>query len=133
MYLLDTNACIRALNGTSRALVGRLRGTPPHEIRLSSVVKGELLYGARRSTCEADNMRLLSEFFAPFTSVAFDDDCAQHHGQIRAELARVGRPIGPNDLLIVATARAHDLTLVTHDTAELSRVVGLRLEDWEIG
>ena len=42
-----------------------------------------------------------------------------------------GTPIGPNDLMIAAIALAYDLTLVTHNTAEFSRVPGLRLEDWE--
>lgn len=50
---------------------------------------------------------------------------------IRAELSRLGQPIGPNDLLIASTAVAHDLVLVSHNTDEFSRVVGLRLEDWE--
>ena len=52
-------------------------------------------------------------------------------GAIRAQLAKRGTPIGANDLLIAATALAHDLTLVTHNLEEFSRVVGLLLEDWE--
>ena len=48
-----------------------------------------------------------------------------------ADLARVGTLIGPNDLLIAASARAHDLSLVTANVGEFSRVVGLRVEDWE--
>ncbi len=60
-----------------------------------------------------------------------DDQCAEHYGVIRAELERAGTPIGPNDLMIAATAKAHDITLVSHNTREFSRVVGLRLEDWE--
>ena len=43
MYLLDTNVCIRLLNGASQRLAERLRGTPPAEVRLSSIVKAELL------------------------------------------------------------------------------------------
>ena len=50
---------------------------------------------------------------------------------IRADLARLGQPIGPNDLLIASIARAHDLVLVTHNLDEFSRIVGLQLEDWE--
>lgn len=131
MYLLDTNACIRVLNGTSPQLVARLRNLDPAEIRLCAVVKAELAFGARNSTHVAENLSLLERFFAPFVSLPFDDRCADQYGLIRADLARAGRLIGPNDLLIAATARAHDLTLVSHNTRELSRVVGLRLEDWE--
>lgn len=51
-------------------------------------------------------------------------------GPKRLDLERSSRPIGPNDLLIAATARAHDLVLVTHNTREFSRIAGLRIEDW---
>ena len=131
MYLLDTNACIRVLNGTSTVLTDRLRRTAPTQVRLSSIVKAELLFGARHGSRVAENLRLLEEFFAPFACVPFDDDDALHYGLIRADLARLGKPIGPNDLLIAATALANDLTLVTHDAGEFSRVAGLRIEDWE--
>ncbi len=131
MYLLDTNACIRVLNGSSPALVARLRAHAPSEIRLSSVTRGELLHGARRSARVAENIKLLSTFFAPFLSLPFDDSCAEHYGALRASLAAAGKPIGPNDLLIAATALAADLTLVTHNLREFSRVAGLKIEDWE--
>jgi tRNA(fMet)-specific endonuclease VapC len=131
MYLLDTNACIRVLNGTSAALVARIRSHAPSELRISSVTRAELLFGARRSARVAENLGLLSAFFAPIMSLAFDDACAEHYGALRASLAAAGRPIGPNDLLIAATALAHDLTLVTHNLREFSRVAGLKIEDWE--
>jgi tRNA(fMet)-specific endonuclease VapC len=131
MYLLDTNACIRLLNGTSERLAERLRATPRSQVRLSSVVKAELLFGARRSSRVADNLRLLERFFATLASLPFDDRCAEEYGLARAELDRTGTPIGPNDLLIAATARANDCTLVTHNEREFSRVSGLQYEDWE--
>jgi len=131
VFLLDTNACIRILNGSSPGVAGRLQATSPSDLRLCSVVKAELVYGARRSTRVAENLRLLSRFFEPLVSLPFDDRCADHAAFIRLDLERSGRPIGPNDLLIAATARAHDLVLVTHNLREFSRVPGLRIEDWE--
>jgi tRNA(fMet)-specific endonuclease VapC len=131
-YLLDTNVCIRVLTGRSPALVERLRAHDPREIKLCSVVKGELLAGARKSGRPAENLRLLADFFAPFESYAFDDSCAEHYGVIRSDLERQGTPIGPNDLLIAATALAFDSTFVTHNGAEFVRVAKLRLEDWEV-
>ena len=131
MYLLDTNACIRVLNGSSERLVTRLRSHAPSEVRLSSVTRAELLFGARRSARVAENLRLLASFFAPFVSLPFDDACAERYGVVRASLAAAGKPIGPNDLLIAATALAHDLTLVTHNVREFSRVPELGIEDWE--
>ena len=131
MYLLDTKACIRILNGTSPSLNDHLRAVPRPLVRLSSVVKAELLYGARKSTRVAENLRLLERFFDTIASLPFDDRCAEEYGLLREELDRAGTPIGPNDLLIAATARVHRAILVTHNVRELSRVAELRLEDWE--
>ncbi len=131
MYLLDTNACIRILNGTSPSLNDHLRAVSRPLVRLSSVVKAELLYGARKSTRVAENLRLLERFFDTIASLPFDDRCAEEYGLLREELDRAGTPIGPNDLLIAATARVHRAILVTHNVRELSRVAELRLEDWE--
>ena len=131
MYLLDTNACIRVLNDSSKGVVARLRSHSPSEIRLSSVVKAELYHGARRSTRVSENLAVLRRFFQPFATLPFDDSCAERYGVIRALLEREGQPIGPNDLMIAATALAHDLTLVTHNTGEFSRITGLAIEDWE--
>ncbi|HXA17218.1 MAG TPA: type II toxin-antitoxin system VapC family toxin [Thermoanaerobaculia bacterium] len=131
MYLLDTNACIRILNGTSPSLAERLRFIPRSQLRLSSVVKAELLYGARKSSRVAENMRLLERFFDSIASLPFDDGCAEEYGLLREELERAGTPIGANDMLIAATARAHHAILVTHNVREFSRVADLRLEDWQ--
>ncbi|MDC9729143.1 MAG: type II toxin-antitoxin system VapC family toxin [Methyloprofundus sp.] len=132
MYLLDTNACIRLMNQSSSNIIKHIQKHPPAEIALCSIVKAELLYGARHSQRVEANLQLLQRFFKPLTSLNFDDRCADEAGQIRADLAAQGKPIGPNDVLIAATARAYDAVLITHNTGEFSRVTGLRLEDWEI-
>jgi len=132
MYLLDTNACIRLMNQSSSNIIKHLQQHPPAEIAVCSIVKAELLYGARHSKRVEANLQLLQRFFKPLTSFNFDDRCAEEAGLIRADLAAQGKPIGPNDVLIAATARAYDAVLITHNTGEFSRVTGLRLEDWEI-
>jgi len=132
-WLLDTNACIHILNGTSEVVIGRFSKESPRTLRVCSVVKAELQYGARKSHRVAQNLASLDRFFAPLTSLAFDDACAAEYGLLRADLSRAGTPIGANDLMIAAIARHHDLTVVTHNVNEFSRVVGLRVEDWESG
>lgn len=132
MFLMDTNACIQILNNSLPALVSRLKSHHPSHIRLSSVVKAELTYGARKSARPAHNLRVLQSFFAPFRSLSFDDACSQQYGSIRTELERAGNPIGPYDMMIAATAIAHELTLVTHNVSEFSRVAGLKWEDWAV-
>lgn len=131
MYLLDTNACIRVLNERSSVLTRRVAALRPDIIYLSSVVKAELIYGAYRSNRAAENLRTLKRFFVPFTPIAFDNQCVDAYGRIRSGLQIAGTPIGPNDLLIAATAVTHELTLVTHNIREFARVPGLEVEDWE--
>ena len=122
MYLLDTNVCIRLLNQSHEGLIQNFRCLQPREIALCSVVKAELFYGARHSRQVEANLQLLARFFMPLLSFPFDDRCAEEAGLIRADLKYKGRPIGPNDVLIAATARANDAVLVTHNTGEFSRV-----------
>lgn len=131
MYLFDTNACIRLLNRTSNKLISRIHSEDPANIFLCSITKAELFHGARHSARVAANLKLLERFLEPYISLPFDDVCAEMYGTIRAELTSKGSSIGPYDLHIAATARAHNLILISHNTKEFSRVPGLRLEDWD--
>jgi len=132
MYLLDTNACIRVLNDSSPAVVARFGRESPATIRLCSVVKAELLFGARKSRRVASTLESLERFFEPIPSVPFDDAAAEQYGVIRAQLERSGTPIGANDMMIAAIARHHDFTLVTRNVDEFRRVAALRVENWEV-
>lgn len=129
-YLLDTNVCIALLNGSSRAVARRFADESPRTVRVCSVVVAELLYGARKSQHTATVMASLQAFLAPLASLPFDDPAAHEYGLLRADLERAGTPIGGNDLLIAAIARATDLTLVTCNVREFLRVPGLRVVDW---
>jgi tRNA(fMet)-specific endonuclease VapC len=130
-YLLDTNTCIRYINGTSQAVFNRLNAQDEGDVLVCAVVKAELFYGALHSQNPSKNLANQQKFLALFVSLPFDDGAAEQYGRIRAELARAGTPIGGNDLMIAAIALAHDLTLVTHNLKEFGRVQGLKTEDWE--
>lgn len=131
MYLLDSNVCIHLLNNQHSEIEKHFRKASPSEIALCSIVKAELLFGARHSKRVEANLQLLNYFFSPLSNLPFDDRCAEEYGLIRADLSAQGKIIGPNDLLIAAIARANDAVLVTHNTKEFSRITGLRLEDWQ--
>lgn len=130
-YLLDTNTCIRYINGTSQVVFDRLNAQAEGEVVVCAVVKAELFYGALHSQNPSKNLVNQHKFLALFVSLPFDDAAAEQYGRIRADLARSGTPIGGNDLMIAAIALAHNLTLVTHNLKEFGRVQGLKTEDWE--
>jgi tRNA(fMet)-specific endonuclease VapC len=129
-WLLDTNVCIAFLNGRDPAVRERLLSLAPDDVSLCSVVKSELLYGARNSARVDENLKRLRDFFAPFESLPFGDEAAEHYGVLRAQLRRAGTPVGANDMMIAAIAMTADVTLITRDQDELGRIAGLRLEQW---
>ncbi len=130
-YLLDTNTIIRYLNGRAPNIRGKLRTIPFRDIGISTIVLAELRYGAAKGKKPAQTRTNQDQLLRQLTLVPFDEAAAETYGTIRAELERQGTPIGPNDLLIGATALAHQLILVTHNTREFQRIAGLTLEDWE--
>ena len=132
IYLLDTNACIQLWQRKHLNLRRHFVQYNPSEIALCSVVKAELLFGALRSEQKESNLQLLQKLFTPLQSFEFDDNAAEHYAKIRADLTAKGNLIGANDLMIAAIAVANKATLITHNTAEFSRVQNLPLEDWEL-
>jgi len=131
-YLLDTNTCIKYLNGRSENIRLNLESRNSVDIVLCSIVKAKLYYGAMKSQNPEKTLTKLNQFLERFISLPFDDDASKAYGKIRAKLEKKGTPIGPNDLLIAATALASNVTLVTNNTKEFGRVEGLELEDWEV-
>ena len=133
MYLLDTNICIYVMKNTYNSLTERLLATNPDDVAVSAITVYELEYGAAKSNWgerTRENMRI---FLSPFAILPFDSKDAIVAGQIRAHLASRGDLIGPYDIQIAAQGIARDLTVVTHNTNEFSRVPGLKLNDWVIG
>lgn len=128
-YLLDTDFCIRVLRERPPHLKARFNEHAAH-LAVSSVTLAELMYGAEKSAEPERNVAAVEGFAARLAVLAFGDKAAVHYGQIRADLERKGRPIGPYDLMIAAQARAEGLSLVTGNGREFSRVEGLRVEDW---
>jgi tRNA(fMet)-specific endonuclease VapC len=132
-HLLDTNTCIDHLRQPNTSLVtGRLSAAPVGSVSLCSIVLAELLFGARRSTQVQKNVSEVHTFCAQFAMLPFEARAADEYSKTRSHLARLGTPIGPNDLMIAAIALADSLILVTHNTTEFGRVPGLHLEDWQI-
>lgn len=127
-YLLDTNAVIK-MTARHPGLERRLHQEDPAEFGLSVIVRHELYFGAYKSRDVQANLDKIAALL--FEIVPFDDEDARSAGTVRAGLSAAGTPIGPYDILIAGQALARDLTLITHNIREFSRVQGLRIEDWE--
>ncbi len=129
-WMLDTNALIALVMRRSAPLMRRVEATEPGALAISAIVAHELAYGAYRSQRIKHNLETLRLLLADFVLLEFDREDARTVGEIRADLARRGAPIGPYDVLIAGQATARDLTLVTNNLGEFTRVQGLKLEDW---
>lgn len=132
-YLLDTNTCVGWLRLSQPNIVARIKQESPTDIMICSVVVSELTYGVERAAPahQPNNRQRVEQLRQQFVSLPFDDFAAEHCGKVRAHLAVLGTPIGPNDLMIASIALATGLILVTHNTSEFSRVPGLVIENWQ--
>jgi tRNA(fMet)-specific endonuclease VapC len=102
----------------------------PTDIKISSMVKAELLYGAEKSQKKEENLEKAERFLLPFEIIPFDDKAAVIYSVMRANMERTGFVIGPNDLVIAATILAHSGILVTNNENEFRRVPGLTVVNW---
>lgn len=130
MYLLDTNICIYAINGRYPKLSNQLLQIHPDDICVSSITVGELEYGAAKSRWGDRTRQIMHAFLSNFEILPFNEKDAILFGQLRAQLALLGTPIGAYDVMIGAQGVARNLTVVTHNTKEFSRIPGIVLEDW---
>lgn len=129
MYALDANTLIYYFKGVGN-VAARLQETPPREVAIPAIVLYELEVGAAKSTQPRKRLDGLLELRRAARVLPFDEEAAHFAAGVRVRLERAGKPIGPLDTLIAGTALRYGATLVTHNTAEFSRVPGLRLADW---
>lgn len=128
-FMLDTNIVIYIVKNRPEVVLD-IFNTRSGQACLSSVTLMELIYGAEKSASPARNLRVIEGFSARLEVLPYDDSAAIHTGQIRAELAKRGKPIGPYDQMIAGHARSKGLILVTNNTKEFKRVPGLRIDNW---
>ena len=124
--MLDTDTCIFAMSHAT----GFIPKTDLRDCGISVVVLGELEWGVRRSMRIRENEASLQQWLAAVEVAQMDDEVARRYGQLRADLDRIGRPIGPNDLWVAAHALALAVPLITNNLTEFERVPGLVAETW---
>lgn len=132
-YLLDSNIWIEVLKAKRVRLVDRFTRTRIDEMATCSPVRAELMHGAEKYVDMEVRKEVVARALGKVASLPFDDRCADRYGIIRHDLERRRCIIGPYDLQIAAIALVHDLTVVTGNVEEFTRVHGLRVEDWSQG
>lgn len=128
-YLLDTNICIYIINERPARVLERFKRYVVNEIGVSSITVAELAFGVAKGL-SARNRSALETFLLPLSIAPFDITAAFAYGDLRAELARRGTPIGPLDMQIAAHALCLGVTLVTNNEREFGKVPGLTVENW---
>lgn len=131
-YLLDTNICVHFLKneyniGQQISLVGF------GNCYLSELTIAELLFGVTNSApaWQDAQRRALEELRETFTNrVLLIGSGFEYYAQQKVNLRRMGRPVDDIDLLIAATALAHNLTLVTRNARHFADVGGLLQQNW---
>lgn len=127
-HLLDTNIC----SAHMRRAAGLAHRFFQHagNIAISTVVLSELYSGAYQHPNPPKLLSLIADLLPEVTVLEFDSACAEEFGKLNGDLRRNGIVVSFPDLMIAATAKLHDLTLVTHNTSDFRDVPGIRLEDW---
>jgi tRNA(fMet)-specific endonuclease VapC len=132
VYLLDSNVWIEVLKSKKPRLVSRFISTPASEMSTCAPVRAELMHGSEKYD-EVDLRKAVLEIaLAKVISLPFDDRRADPYAIIRHDLEHRRCVIGPMDLQIAAIALVHDLTVVTGNKSEFSRVHGLKVKDWSV-
>ena len=129
-HLLDTQACVSILRGHLGAQA-RMASHLPSDLGVSMVSVFELFSGVEACRSPGKERARVELFLSPLILIPFDQEAARLAATIRRQLERQGRRIGPYDLLLAGQAISLDLTLVTENQREFSRIPNLRLESWE--
>ncbi len=127
-FLLDTDICSAHMRRPAK-LTHRLIQYAG-QVAISAVNLGELYAGAFKHSQTNRLLGLIADLLQEVQVLNFDAACAERFGQVRGTLLRQGVSIPSTDLMIASVALVHDLTLVTHNTADYQSIPGLRLADW---
>ena len=128
-FLLDTNVMSDLIRNPQGRIAERIKVVGEANVCTSIVVAAELRYGATRKASSKLTAQVEAVLGA-IDTLAFDAPGDEIYRSIRVQLESAGTPIGGNDLIIAAQAIAFDITLVTDNDREFSRIDGLRIENW---
>jgi len=128
--MLDTDPCASILRRSSPTLLQRIQAVPLQQQFVSVITLAELLYGVQVSSKKKANRAAVDVLMRHLAVMEWSREAAEHYAEIRADLKKKGRLIGPNDLLIAAHARSLGAVVVTNNVKDFDRVKGLKVENW---
>src|SRR3984957_6589868 len=126
-YMLDTDISSYIMKRSHDAVLRRLQKVPIGAVCISVITKSELLFGVEVSPRRQQDHAALAEYLRHVEVLDFPEEAACHYAQTRAARKMCGTMICANDLFIAAPVRSLELTLVTNNTDEFSRVKGLKV------
>ena len=130
IYMLDTDICSYIMKRSHETVLRKLQSIAVSDVCISAITKAELAYGVEVSPRKQQDQTALDAYLRHVAVLDFPGDAAVDYGLIRGDLRVPGTLLGGNDLLIAAHARCLGLTLVSNNTREFGRVLGLKLENW---
>jgi len=130
-YLLDTNIASYIIKGNVPAVRRKLLRVPMAQVVVSAVTEGQLRHGVARQPAATKLRQIVDEFLLRVTALPWDSEAARHYGSLRADLERLGQPMGNLDIMIGAHALAVGAILVSNDRAFV-RIKKLNVEDWTV-
>jgi len=130
LRLLDTDTSSYAIRGASATLDAALAAAAPGSLAISAVTRAELMFGLEKRGNPRALARLVQAFLDRVTVLPWDAAAADRYANLRAQLERVGTPIGLFDTMIAGHALALGAALVTNNQKHFRHVKALKLENW---
>lgn len=130
LYMLDTDTSSYIIKSRPESVHRRLAQVNPEQVCISIITYAELLYGVERSSSQQINHEIVMDFARRLLVQTWDEAAAEAYAKLRADLEKVGQPIGGMDMQIAAHALSLQAILVTNNTRHFERVSGLVLENW---
>lgn len=130
-HLLDTSVYCQPIKPRPlSSVMNQMEKIGDHSMSISVICELEILSGIYRKQAfrQMDSYeRLLKNRFEIFT---VDWIVAETAAKIQSHRESKGAPLSPFDLLIAATAKAHNLILATLNIRHFTNIEGLTVEDW---
>ncbi len=130
LYMLDTDICSYIIRERPLQVLEHFKRVEMDHLCISVVTYAELLYGVEHSSSKKVNRSIIDDFILHLSIIPWNEEAAEHYGNIRAYLQAKGRVIGSMDMMIAAHARSQKMTLVTNNDKHFKRVPKLIVENW---